>query len=309
MATYPILTPEVKLQNIIKENYNLNFKEIQVSISDLEDGILDKYDTSILIIVGHGTPDGLSDNIEEMDWEDVNELITNENAQLTFVASCYGENAIQNLKNGFGFPGEVDSQFAAYFVLSSLFRAMNENSICDEYFSLALNRLYVVLSNPEYSKNLRAFAYENLSSDYELPFHMIVFLLFIVNFFVFGAPIFEDGGLLLAITVGFFNLPLLILSFALFFSGDMTIVSFVGVVLGFLSSLLGSLPDFIDSIADVYNWNWLSIAFYTAIVVANIALYTNPASGTVKIIATIASGAAMLALLVIDGTDYNDWVG
>ncbi len=70
------------LQKIANKNHLLVIKRIQVSLSELEGGILEKYQTAILIIIGHGTPDGLSDKKDTMTWDVVQEVIEEKDARV-----------------------------------------------------------------------------------------------------------------------------------------------------------------------------------------------------------------------------------
>ncbi len=84
-----------------------------------------------------------------MTWDAVQEVIEEENARLTFIASCFGGKATQDLNNAYGFAEDVDYRVATYVILDLLFNSLGESSVGDTYYNLALNRFFFVLSNPE----------------------------------------------------------------------------------------------------------------------------------------------------------------
>ena len=161
---FPTLTSKVNLQKLANENHILTIKQVVVSISELEDGILEKYQMAVLILVGHGTPDGLSDEKEIMTWAFVQKVIEEKDAAITFIASCYSEIAAQNSDKVYGFTQEIDFEVAAYVILYLLFGAFGENSLSDTYYNKALDRFFLLLENPELNQYL-GFVFWNLSFD------------------------------------------------------------------------------------------------------------------------------------------------
>ncbi|MHA1521707.1 MAG: hypothetical protein ACTSRK_16125 [Promethearchaeota archaeon] len=154
LPNFPTLISEVNLETLAYENRVIKVNLIQVSISELEDGVLEKYQTTMLIIIGHGSPDGLSDKKDSMAWDVVQDLIGEENAEVTFIASCFGEKATQNIENAYGFVGEIDNQVASYITLSFIFHAFGEPSLSDVYYLLAIKRFFFIKTNPEYGRYL-----------------------------------------------------------------------------------------------------------------------------------------------------------
>jgi len=133
----------------------LDIDVLEVSVKDLENGILDKYQTKVLIIVGHGTPEGLEDKNNNMNWDKVEDLLNKNSASFSILASCYSASIIKNVPNAFGFPNIIDGIIAAHITSALILKMLDEVSLANELMDLALNRFIELQINPELLMPLR----------------------------------------------------------------------------------------------------------------------------------------------------------
>jgi len=82
-----------------------------------------RHKASVLVVVAHGSEEGIIDQHDCISWSDVTESIDRVCAARTIIASCYSDTPASALSNGFGFSGIIDARMAAYLssalVLSS----------------------------------------------------------------------------------------------------------------------------------------------------------------------------------------------
>ncbi|MHA1919948.1 MAG: hypothetical protein ACTSWX_09405 [Promethearchaeota archaeon] len=318
LPTFPTLLMEVDLQNVADKNHILTINRIQVSLSELEEGILEKYKTAVLIIVGHGTQDGLSDKKNIMPWEVVQEVIEDKKAELTFIASCFGAKATHDVNNAYGFVGEVDFQVASYVALSILFDAMGESSLSKVYYNLAISRFFLLAFNPEYGKYLRIVGggggggytpfLSSTESGYWYVMIMITCLMLLMNLAisaVMKVTIMELMQFNVIIGGG-----AMVLSLTLLITDDITFGEAAAQVIGCFVDFLGFFINWIFNSATPEQKALFAGAFVLSLI-AFIAENSISAfaAAIISVVLSIATFIAISYSIEQDKTDYNDYVG
>ncbi|MFX1559471.1 MAG: hypothetical protein ACFFBL_02675 [Promethearchaeota archaeon] len=100
----------------------IRMSSLSVSCDDFENEMMNRK-ASVLVIIGHGSEEGIEVRNDCISWSDVTESIESVDASRTVLASCHSDGPASTLSNGFGFSGVVDARMAAYLssalVLSS----------------------------------------------------------------------------------------------------------------------------------------------------------------------------------------------
>ncbi len=139
--------------NVISSHY-LKFKGIEISIDDLANGILETYDTSIIVTIGHGSPLSLSDGIEEMPWENLNTILEETKFPLSILATCYGGKAAMDSTSIIGIEDQIDNKFAAYLFTALIYKTFGDVLAQKYVIEKVFNRMQEFSINPELSKFL-----------------------------------------------------------------------------------------------------------------------------------------------------------
>ena len=100
----------------------IRMSSLSVSFDDFKNEMMNRK-ASVLVVVAHGSEEGIEVQNDFISWSDVTESIIKVDAARTIIASCYSDSPASSLSNGFGFSGVVDARMAAYLssalVLSS----------------------------------------------------------------------------------------------------------------------------------------------------------------------------------------------
>ncbi len=300
VPNFPTVNLKVNLNKLARENHILNVEYIQVSITELENGILDNYFTTILIIVGHGTPDGISDKNDEMAWDSVHDLIEDEKAELSIIASCFSEKATQELKSVYGFAEEIDFEVASFIALTMIFRAIGEKQLGDQYYSLALIRFLNVLSNPECGKNL---GIGPMETEYWILYIIVNFVQLLVGIAFDPSGSFIQKVMQVAlVNLGAMGFVGIINTFILFFLGSISFTTFV-------STILGLLLDFVGYIWTAFSFQsfWFK-ALYYVLFAFELAAIAASGSGILwlRIVPWVTCAISIGVLMYLDKNDNND---
>jgi len=165
---------EIKIsQPNIYESRILDINVIQISVESLKKDILENYETQVLIIVGHGSEEGLKDEKDKMLWDDVGKIITNNSAKYSIIASCFSERGTKDLPNALGFPNIIDGIVAANIVSAILFKMLGETTLMKNCLNNALKRCLYININPNSAQIL-------YFSDIELGFYVVQFVVLIL---------------------------------------------------------------------------------------------------------------------------------
>ena len=148
------ISSKVNLDQLARKNHLLSTNYLETTISELENGILNEYSFTILIVIGHGNPTGLIDGNNQMIWEDVNSLVNEENAYFSILASCYSNQAAIRNERVYGFSGEIDYQLAAFTSLALIYRGMGETTQYQQAFAQLFDRGMALFENPELTEAL-----------------------------------------------------------------------------------------------------------------------------------------------------------
>ncbi len=127
---------------------------IQISVESLENGILESYKTQVLIIIGHGSEEGLIGENDIILWDDVEKIITDNSAKYSIIASCFSERATKDLPNAIGFPNIIDGIVAANIVSAILFKMLEETTLMKNCLNNALKRYMYITINPKFAQIL-----------------------------------------------------------------------------------------------------------------------------------------------------------
>lgn len=87
----------------------------QTSIDDMRSTV-SKHRASVVIVVGHGTEDGMQDEDSASSWSSVVDSISAARQGATVFATCFGSNGAELVERGYGFEGVVDAVATAYIV-------------------------------------------------------------------------------------------------------------------------------------------------------------------------------------------------
>lgn len=132
----------------------LDINKIQISVESLENGILESYKTQVLIIIGHGSEEGLIGKNDKILWDDVKKIITDNSAKYSIIASCFSERATKDLPNAIGFPNIIDGIVSANIVSAILFKMLEETTLMKNCLNNALKRYMYITINPKFAQIL-----------------------------------------------------------------------------------------------------------------------------------------------------------
>jgi len=127
----------------------LDINVIQISVESLENGILESYKTQVLILIGHGSEEGLKVENDKILWDDVEKIITDNSAKYSIITSCFSERATKDLPNAIGFPNIIDGIVAANIVSAILFNMLEETTLMKNCLNNALKRYMYININPK----------------------------------------------------------------------------------------------------------------------------------------------------------------
>ena len=127
----------------------LDINVIQISVESLENRILESYKTQVLIIIGHGSEEGLIGENDKILWDDVEKIITDNSAKYSIIASCFSERATKDLPNAIGFPNIIDGIVAANIFSTIIFKMLGETTLMKNCLNNALKRYMYININPK----------------------------------------------------------------------------------------------------------------------------------------------------------------
>ncbi len=130
-----------------------NYKVLSISISELSD-VLKDYTSSVVVVIGHGSEEGLIEDNEEYKRNDLNTLLENDENQLSLVVSCFGGKVIQNSSKIVGISSEVDNIAAGYLFSYSILNAYGDDDAAQDCLVNAMYRIQEIEGDPEKAKYL-----------------------------------------------------------------------------------------------------------------------------------------------------------
>ncbi|RLI58110.1 MAG: hypothetical protein DRO93_10140 [Candidatus Thorarchaeota archaeon] len=88
---------------------------IERTIATIDDlhSVLVRNHASVLIVVGHGTPDGLAEGSGFLAWSSLVAEIGRTETRLPAILSCYSSTIQEYLRSAVGFDGEIDATLGA----------------------------------------------------------------------------------------------------------------------------------------------------------------------------------------------------
>ncbi|TFG32592.1 hypothetical protein EU528_03105 [Candidatus Thorarchaeota archaeon] len=100
-------------------NPKIRMSSISVSADNYENA-LGKHRTSVLVIVAHGSEEGIIDQDEIISWSEITERVSEMDPSRVIIAACHSSTPAASLSDGFGFAGSVDARMAAYLTSALL---------------------------------------------------------------------------------------------------------------------------------------------------------------------------------------------
>jgi hypothetical protein len=128
---------------------SIDYKVSDVSIDSFAD-TLGAHQASFLVVVAHGSSEGLTDYRSSATWEEIAHSIENERVDIPLFLSCYSSEIEEYLPDAIGFPGEIDSQIAAIALSASIVAALGGSQAeIAEMTGQFIERLAVLEARPE----------------------------------------------------------------------------------------------------------------------------------------------------------------
>ncbi len=227
---------EIKIsQPNIYESRILDINVIQISVESLKKDILENYETQVLIIVGHGSEEGLKDEKDEMLWDDVGKIITNNSAKYSIIASCFSERGTKDLPNALGFPNIIDGIVAANIVSAILFKMLGETTLMENSLYDAFERCLYININPNSAQIL-------YFSDVEIGYYIVTFtILILVTMINAVIPADASWAIRLFGALSVYGAANYLMNFALFAAGMITMEAMLSSLVGFFNVTLGAI--------------------------------------------------------------------
>jgi len=294
-----IVTNSKMSLNVISGQY-LKFKGIEVSIDDLAEGILETYDTSIIIIIGHGSPVALTDGMKEMSWVNVNTVLEDANFPLSLLAACYGGKAAMDSGNIIGVESEIDNVFAAYLFSTVIYKAFGDSQAQKYTMQKVFDRMEELSIDPEKIKLLSI-------KGMEVEYWIIYIIVSLIQLLI-GLAFDPSGGFikkcfqLALLNFGMLGFVGIMNSFILLFQGALSAIAFIGTISGFVLALLGYA---ISAVSEQSFW-WkllygtIFVLELTAIILSGSALLI------IKLLPWITAAIYIGTSLYREDKDHND---
>ncbi|MHA1646125.1 MAG: hypothetical protein ACTSVL_01020, partial [Promethearchaeota archaeon] len=309
----------MNLNQIVRKNFLLRTTRINVSISDLNNNILTDYKEKILIIVGHGSQSGLSDEKQLMEWNSVRNLILNQSSALTILDSCYGNNATDGIQNAIGFSNEIDNRVAAYFTSAMIFKVIGEEKISQAYMNQAIENYITISQSPENAQYLYYVSGGGgggSSGPSGLSFYEILFgwLMFCDAVFFLVADLKLPGSIWQKVVAHIAANTLTVLPQIIAFAlvGELSIegfwIEFSGVISDIISAFYVAITDFDFDVAEMSIL--IAAGCFEALALCIEALVDGATGGAATIVLEVVKLTVFIANLAIIGSyfvkEYND---
>ncbi|KXH76202.1 MAG: hypothetical protein AM326_03190 [Candidatus Thorarchaeota archaeon SMTZ-45] len=127
---------------------------IEYKVSDVTlDGVSEtvrQYQASFLVVVAHGSSNGIVEHGSSATWEEIARSIENGRVEVPMFLSCYSSEIEAYLPTAIGFPGAVDAQMAAIALSASIVAALGgSQSEISKMTGQFVDRVTALESNPE----------------------------------------------------------------------------------------------------------------------------------------------------------------
>jgi len=231
----------------------LDINVIQISVESLENGILESYKTQVLIIIGHGSEEGLNGENDKILWDDVKKIITDNSAKYSIIAFCFSERATKDLPNAIGFPNIIDGIVAANIVSAILFKMLEETTLMKNCLNNALKRYMYITINPKFAQILylddgggggssppppSGPYFSSVEIGYYVIAYVILTLVSMINVVI---PADASWALKLFSIISTYGAANFFMTFALYATGAMTEATMLSSLVGFFSVVLSAL--------------------------------------------------------------------
>ncbi|MHA2042920.1 MAG: hypothetical protein ACW975_13785, partial [Candidatus Thorarchaeota archaeon] len=128
---------------------SIDYKVTDVTLDSLSETMRD-YQTGFLVVVAHGSSEGITDDRSSATWEEIASSIESERVDVPVFLSCYSSGIEAYLPDAIGFPEEVDAQIAAIALSASIVAALGgSQSEIAEMTGQFVDRVATLESHPE----------------------------------------------------------------------------------------------------------------------------------------------------------------
>ncbi|MFX1534245.1 MAG: hypothetical protein ACFFDI_08500 [Promethearchaeota archaeon] len=133
----------------IKASRKLILRTLKTDVTKLGTKLANKR-ASVLVVVGHGTQEGLEDSKTGISWEQVATDIENVGAKIPILLACYSQNIQNYMKHAVGMKGVVDAKLGAITVSALIGAALGVDQACiTELIGQFTTTLALLKDNPE----------------------------------------------------------------------------------------------------------------------------------------------------------------
>jgi hypothetical protein len=126
--------------------------KIKNTITDIDhlDSVLIRNRATVLIIIGHGTPEGLVDEADTISWAQLASDVKRTDCKIPAILSCYSSKIQEFLPSAVGMDGEVDSTLGA-IALSALVVSVYGGSSTEigQFTKQFIDRVTILEQNPD----------------------------------------------------------------------------------------------------------------------------------------------------------------
>ena len=143
----------------------------------------------IILIIGHGTPEGMVFKDQIIPWEQISEALI---GSIRFFASCYSANGIIDLYD-FGFPGLVDPIVASLTAIMFFTNFLNLFSQNREITDLLFTKYYDRIIQPERTLGVGEYWLNWLNLNFLIPWN-VLFKYILGAILTAGITVFIAGG-------------------------------------------------------------------------------------------------------------------
>ncbi|MHA2349643.1 MAG: hypothetical protein ACXADL_08430 [Candidatus Thorarchaeota archaeon] len=127
----------------------IDYKTSDVTLDSLSQ-TMREHQAAFLVVVAHGSSEGITDDRSLATWEEIASEIENERINVPVFLSCYSSEIQAYLPNAIGFPGEVDAQIAAIALSASIVAALGgSQSEIAEMTGQFVDRVATLESHPK----------------------------------------------------------------------------------------------------------------------------------------------------------------
>ena len=140
------ITSSITHMDLIRD---IRVKKIVANINDLNSVLIRNY-AGVLIIVGHGTPNGLVEGTDSLAWSLLAAEIKRTEPKIPAILSCFSSEIQKYLPSAVGFSGEIDASLGAIALSALVVSAFNgKSSDTTQYTQQFINRMIVLEQNPD----------------------------------------------------------------------------------------------------------------------------------------------------------------